>query len=212
MKSTPANPESLYDRLLEAIEQGELGPGDALRESRLAERYGTSRTPVREALRRLEAQGLVTHHAHKGCVVAALDYDQIGELYAAREVMEGSAARGAALHAAPQEIALLRQLVEEGQAMVDRPVELAVINRRFHRVIHRSSHNRYLNQLLDTMRVHMALIEGTTLSLPERGAQSIVEHNDIVEAIAARDPDAAEKATRKHVATAYQNRVSMLLS
>src|SRR6516164_5955777 len=81
-----------YELLLDAIENGALAPGSRLRETDLALRFGISRTPVREALKRLEAQGLVSHQAHHGAVVAELGYGEITELYALREVLEGTAA------------------------------------------------------------------------------------------------------------------------
>jgi len=77
--------------LLDAIDCGDLVPGNRLREVEIAERFGISRTPVREALKRLEQQGLVTHEPYHGAVVTVLDYLEIGELYFVREVMEGTA-------------------------------------------------------------------------------------------------------------------------
>ena len=103
----------LTQRLLDAIDAGELAPGARLVEAELAARFGVSRTPVREALNRLETQGLVARDPRRGTVVASLDYDQLGELYALRTVTEGFAARMAARHAAPAEIALLEEMVED---------------------------------------------------------------------------------------------------
>ena len=110
-QKTASSHVDAYERLLNAIDSGELAPGSRLLEAQLAERLGVSRTPVREALRRLEAQGLVTHEPHRGVVVAELDYDQLGELYAVREVLEGTAARLAARHASPEEVEVLREMV-----------------------------------------------------------------------------------------------------
>ena len=101
----------LHERILDAIDAGDYPPGARLLETELAETFGVSRTPVREALRRLESQGVVTHEARKGAVVASLDYNQLGELYAVREVMEGLAARLAARFASPAEVQLLRDMI-----------------------------------------------------------------------------------------------------
>ena len=109
----------LHIRILEAIDAGEYPPGARLLETELAARFGVSRTPIREALRRLETQGVVTHEPRKGAVVASLDYDQLGELYAVREVMEGLAARLAARHASPAEIQLLRDMIAEDRKIND---------------------------------------------------------------------------------------------
>src|SRR6476660_7619090 len=100
-----------YELLLTAIEDGTLPPGSRLRETDLALRFGISRTPAREAWKRLEAQGLVSHQAHHGAVVAELDYGEITELYALREVLEGTAARLAAAHATGAEIEILERMI-----------------------------------------------------------------------------------------------------
>ena len=196
-----------YARLLGAIDDGDLPPGTRLIETDLARRYGVSRTPVRQALSRLEAQGIAARDERGGLVVATLDYDQLSELYAVREMAEGLAARLAARHASPAEIAILQELVEEDRARGDDPAALARSNRAFHHQLHRASHNRYLVQTLATMRRSLALISGTTLASPGRGPRSIEEHAAIVAGIAARDEDAAEAAARQHIANALRTRL-----
>ena len=109
----------IYHLLVEAIENGELSPGTRLRETELAERFGVSRTPVREGLKQLEAQGLARHEANRGMVIPTLDNDEINELYIIREVLEGTAARLAAQHATEVEIAILKDMVESDQARQD---------------------------------------------------------------------------------------------
>ncbi|MEM1383057.1 MAG: GntR family transcriptional regulator [Pseudomonadota bacterium] len=195
--------------LLDAIDRGEFGPGTRLTEMDLAARFGVSRTPVREALNRLESQGVVGRDARRGMVVAALDYDQVGELYDLREVVEGLSARLAARRAAPAEIAVLRDMVEADRAHIDDPTALAIANKKFHRQLHRASHNRYLIQMLEGMRRSLALLSGTGLGSPGRGAASLAEHDAIVGALEARDEDAAEAAARRHIANAYLTRVRL---
>ena len=94
-----SNGASAYERLLKAIEDGDLQPGSRLREAELADRFAISRTPIREALSRLESRGLVTHEPHRGATVTRLGYAQVTELYDLREVLEGMAARLAAVNA-----------------------------------------------------------------------------------------------------------------
>ena len=205
-----AKDDSDVDTLLvSAIDRGEFVPGERLTELDLAARFGVSRTPVREALSRLESQGVVARDTRRGLVVAALDYDQVGELYDLREVVEGLAARLAARRAAPAEIAVLRDMVEADRARTEDPTALAITNKQFHRQLHRTSHNRYLVQMLEGMNRSLALISGTTLAAPGRGAQSIVEHHAIVSALEARDEDAAEQAARRHILNAYLTRVRL---
>ena len=198
-----------YARLLQAIDAGEFPPGARLIETELAERFGVSRTPVRQALSRLEAQGIAARDARGGLAVAALDYDQLGELYEVREMAEALAARLAARHASPTEIGLLWEMVEADRARTGEAAALARGNKAFHQQLHRASHNRYLIQTLEGMRRSLALLSGTTLAAPGRGAESIDEHAAIVAAIAARDEDAAEAAARRHIVNALRTRLRL---
>lgn len=195
-----------YSLILEAIDRGELSAGQRLVETELADRLRMSRTPVREALSRLEAQGVVARDG-RSLRVATLDHDQLGELYEVRGVVEGLAARLAARHAAPEEIAVLADMVEADRRMVGDFHALSLANRRFHRQLHRASHNRYLNQMLEGMRRSLALISTTTLEAPGRGAASLDEHAAIVEAIARRDETAAQSAAEQHISNAYRTRL-----
>lgn len=198
----------LHERIMDAIDAGVYAPGARLLETDLAEAFGVSRTPVREALRRLESQGVVTHEARKGAVVASLDYNQLGELYAVREVMEGLAARLAARFASPAEVQLLRDMIDRDRRETD-PAKLAQANKRFHRQLHLASHNRVLSRTLDPVRRSLALLSGTTFTDKARPAQSNDEHERIVNAIAARDEDAADAAARAHIASAYALRLRL---
>ena len=163
--SAGADTGDAYSLILEAIDRGDLAPGQRLVETDLAERLGVSRTPVREALQRLEAHGVVTREG-RSLKVATLDHSELGELYEVRRVVEGLAARLAARHAAPEEIEVLRGMVEADRALLDDPTALALSNRRFHRQLHRASHNRYLIQMLESIRRSMALLSSTTLISP----------------------------------------------
>ncbi|SET51066.1 GntR family transcriptional regulator [Oceanicella actignis] len=209
-KAAPREPGAdAYSLILDAIDRGDYAPGARLVETELAERFGVSRTPIREALGRLEMQGLVAHDGRRGMVVASLDHDQLGELYEVRATVEGLAARLAARHAAPEEMAILRDLVEQSRGMIGDPAALRDNNRRFHRQMHRASHNRYLNAMLEGMRRSMALLTRVSLSDPGRGAETVAEHDAIVRAIEARDEDAAEAAARRHVSNAYATRLRL---
>ena len=206
--STPSRSSATaaYDLLLATIESGALSPGVRLREAELAERFQISRTPVREALKRLESQGLVVHEAHYGAVVATISDEQIAELYLVREILEGAAAREAASHATPVEIDVLFEMVERDRGLVDQPRELAHTNRIFHARLRNASRNRYLARTLENLRLSLALLSRTTLAYPGRGAEAVDEHEAIVKAIAARQPEAAEEATRAHIRNAYRIR------
>ena len=195
-----------YSLILEAIDGGTYKPGDRLVESELAERFGMSRTPIREALQRLETQSLLERDG-RSLIVASLDHNQMSELYIVRRELEGLAARLAARHATAEEIALLRAMVTADNALVDDPPALARANRRFHKQIHLASHNRYLVQQLDLVHRTMALMADTSLAAQGRGEIAQGEHEGIVAAIEARDETAAEAALREHISIAFMTRL-----
>ncbi len=124
-----------YSLILDAIDSGVYRPGDRLVESELADRFGVSRTPIREALQRLETQSLLARDG-RSLIVASLDHNQMAELYAVRTELEGLAARLAARHATEEEIQVLTEMVEEDRALMNDPNALSRANRRFHKMIH----------------------------------------------------------------------------
>ena len=195
-----------YDMILEAIDVGVYRPGDRLVESELAERFGVSRTPIREALQRLETQSLLARDG-RSLIVASLDHSQLSELYVVRSELEGLAARLAARHATEEEIQVLEGMIEADRALVDDPPALARANRRFHRQIHLASHNRYLYQQLDLVYRTMALMATTSLAATGRGATALEEHARIVAAIRARDEQAAYDALKSHISIAFVQRL-----
>lgn len=203
-----AAPKDAYDLILDAIDRGIYAPGSRLLETDLAQRLGVSRTPVREALRRLETQGVVVHEPRRGAVVATLDYSQMGELYAVREALEAMAAKLAARHATPEEVDVLSEMVAEERGMTTGS-DLARANKRFHRQLHFCAHNRFLNRTLEHIRRSLVLLAGTTLAHKARADQSTAEHAAIVEAIQRRDEAAAEEIARKHISNAYRFRVRL---
>lgn len=195
-----------YSLILEAIDVGAYRPGDRLVESELAERFGVSRTPIREALQRLETQSLLARDG-RSLIVASLDHNQMAELYVVRSELEGLAARLAAQHATPEEVRILREMVEADNALVDDPPALARANRRFHKQIHLASHNRYLVQQLDLVHRTMALMTSTSLAARGRGAIAQSEHEGIVRAIETKDEEAAYKALKEHISVAFMTRL-----
>ncbi|HTU12236.1 MAG TPA: GntR family transcriptional regulator [Allosphingosinicella sp.] len=201
--------KSAYELILGQMENGELRPGSRLRETELAIRLGLSRTPVREALKQLEAEGLVAHQAHQGAVVAQLDYSAVAELYFMRELLEGAAARLAAIHATPTEIEVMQSMIATDRTMLDRPQELVRRNKLFHQQMYNASRNRFLIRSLANMRTTLMLMAGTTLAVADRGSVSIDEHDDTLRAIAARDPDGAEAAARAHIRSAFKVRLGI---
>ena len=208
MSDTKSAPTDAYDLILEAIDSGVFKPGDRLVESELAERFHVSRTPIREALQRLETQSMLTRMG-RSLIVASLDHNQLAELYTVRNELEGLAARLAAQHAAPEEIRVLYDMVEDDRALIGDPMALSRANRRFHKQIHLASHNRYLVQQLDLVHRSMALLATTSLAAEGRGETALDEHLAIVRAIEARDGEAASEALKTHLSKAFETRLKL---
>jgi DNA-binding GntR family transcriptional regulator len=197
-----------YGLILAAIDEGVYRPGDRLVEAELAERLGVSRTPVREALQRLETQSLLARDG-RSLIVASLDHNQLAELYVVRAELEGLAARLAAKHATIEEVHVLRDMVEADRALVGDARALSRANKRFHRQIHLASHNRFLIQQLDLVHRSMALLAATSIEAEGRGVATIAEHAAIVEAIAAGNGEAADRALREHISHAFETRLKL---
>lgn len=197
-----------YTLILEAIDIGVFKPGDRLVESDLADRFGVSRTPIREALQRLETQSLLARDG-RSLIVASLDHNQLSELYAVRSELEGLAARLAARHATLEEVRVLKEMVEEDVALIGDANGLARANRRFHKMIHLASHNRFLVQQLDLVHRSMALMATTSLAAEGRGEVALAEHKAIVDAIEARDENAAYEALKVHISKAFETRLKL---
>ncbi len=195
-----------YQLILNAIDGGTYKPGDRLVESELADRFGVSRTPIREALQRLETQSLLARDG-RSLVVASLDHNQMAELYVVRSELEALAARLAARHATDEEIRLLQEMVANDRKLVDDPAALARTNRRFHRQVHLASHNRYLVQQLDLVYRSMALMVTTSLAAEGRSQVALDEHAAVVDAIARGDGDAAYDGLKGHISRAFEARL-----
>lgn len=201
----------VYDRVRQDIRDGKFSVGQRIREDELARTFGVSRTPVREAVSRLQARGLLELTPF-GLAITSLSRLQVRELYAMREILEGSAARFAAQHASPSEIGALYEIAREFGRDVTDPARLAQINRELHNAIYEAAHNRYLLRTLDELHDALSLLPSTTFGVVGRPEAAIGEHHRIIEAIEAKDADAAERAARQHIQKAQEGRMKMMLN
>ena len=195
-----------YSLILEAIDIGIYKPGDRLVESDLADSFGVSRTPIREALQRLETQSLLMRDG-RSLIVSSLDHSQMAELYIVRAELEGLAASLAAKHATSEEVKVLQDMVDSDRKIIADPTALAKSNRRFHKQIHLASHNRFLIKQLDLVHRSMALMATTSLAADGRGAVAVEEHQAIVTAISNGDSSEASKKLRDHISIAFITRL-----
>lgn len=198
--------QSAYRRLLDEIRNGTLPPGTRLRETDLAERLGISRTPVREAIRQLEADGLVAHLPRQGATIRSLDHAEVVELYEMRAVLEGTAARLAARAASDIELAELAALNAD-LARAPAGPQAREVNRQFHRMLLEAARNRFLLKSMSALQKTLLILGPTTLADPQRASAAVAEHAAILAALQARDGAAAETAMRSHVDAALSARI-----
>lgn len=198
-----------YFRLRDAIRDRKLAPGARITETELCSMLGISRTPVREAIYRLEGDGLVTHEPRRGLFITQPDHNMILEIYAAREILEGAAAAFTAQHASDTEIGILQDVLKEEQGALGNPGRLDQLNRSLHGLIYAAGRNRYTSRMLENLATTASLLP-TMLSDSERACQAHGEHREIVAAIAARDAVAAEQAARAHMRSAMGHRLRLV--
>ena len=201
--------ESVYSELRKALHKTPFEPGQRVREEAVAAWLGVSRTPVREALRRLTSENLLVATEH-GLAVPQLSRNQIFELYAIREVLEGAAAALAARHASAAEVDFLKQILREQAVAGDDPAQLLATNEELHGCIYRAANNRYVVRTLQSLHDELEQLRGTTFEWPGRPVDALKEHAAIVRAIERHDPDAAEKAARQHVSAALRIRLLLM--
>jgi DNA-binding GntR family transcriptional regulator len=201
-KSKQTKVEAAVGRLRRAILSGEIAPGEWLRQDELAQRMGISSTPIREALRRLEADGLVEHVPHLGVKVVAYSLNSAREYYDLRMMLEPYALRLAAQRIQPGDLDELEDLVTEAQRLLAQQAmaELTEANWRFHECLLRHCGSRLVQDVLARVRRSFQL--DTLLMIPERAAASVSEHEIIVQALKARDVVAAERQMQANIANA----------
>ena len=200
--------QQAYEAVRDAIEKGELSPGDRISEYKTASWLKISRTPAREGLLRLEAEGLLTYHPRRGLVVASVDSEALKELFIAREVIEGALAGLAAQNGSGPEIDAILELTEQEPALIEDRERMYQHNKDFHQQIRRASHNRYLTKFIGTLDdIVAADRRGSSLVEPERRKAVIEEHRKLAKAIADRNVAMAQELATSHIRAAYQARL-----
>lgn len=199
-----------FSKLMGAIETGIYQPGDRLREIEIADRLSLSRTPVREALRRLEAENIVEHRPRVGAVIRTLGQTEVVELYEMRLVLERTAAEMAAKHAVEAEVDEMAALNEDIANLSQGGPQAAVINQTFHRAIYLAARNRFLMDAARAMNNALLLLGPTTLADAERIATVVRQHSAILDAIGAGDIGGAGAAAEAHLQTSLRYRLKVM--
>ncbi|HET8615407.1 MAG TPA: GntR family transcriptional regulator [Actinomycetales bacterium] len=213
MTSTGQRPDrsrgSLYEELRDRIASGDLAPGDHLVETTLAKHHGVSRTPIREALRRLEQDGLVEQF-ERGLRVRLQDLDEILEVYGVRILLEGAVAASAAERYRESDRLRLHSLLERMDNVEPGDVDaMAEANRHFHQAVWAAGHNQTLVDMLNRLSVRVDRYSPSTYSDVGRWPRAAAQHHELYQAIVGRDAEAARTVAGTHMQEARDVRVAL---
>lgn len=191
----------VYERLRQEIIDFTLQPGAPLREAELSQRLGVSKTPLREALVRLQRDRLVELIPYKGAVVSGYSREDLASIYQLRELLEGACARDAAQGASPEDLAELTSVIRDTKsALAEQDRDLIVsLFYTFDDVIYRQTRNVYISDLIEGLHAHLYRIGQLTVMIPGRLERSAQQHEAIYEAILRREPNQAEQRMREHI-------------
>lgn len=193
--------DRVYQKLRQAVLEGTLTPGERLIERKLAQQLKVSRTPVREAIRILEREGLVYHLPRVGATVARMDEQEVNETYRIRAVLEGLATRMAAERIEPSQLHELTKLLDliEAYSSQENLEKLEKIHWEFNDLIYRAAGSPRLYDMITSLADYIAIYVRFGYAQPGRIAEATREHRQLVEAIKLRDGDLAERVAREHI-------------
>jgi DNA-binding GntR family transcriptional regulator len=184
----------------DAVLSGQFKPRERLIEMDLISRFGVSRTVIRDALKRLEAKGLVRATPYRGVVVADLTVEEIEEIYFLRAELEKIAARLVLRHITSAEVQQLKKLSKEVERHLrSKTHQMIEVDSEFHRMMFKICHNSYLYEMIDYLRTKAHIVRYNAWSLPHRIEQSIVEHRGMIKAIEDRNLSQFEKLIVRHL-------------
>lgn len=197
----------VFLRIQTDILNGKYAPGESLVETKLSEELGVSRTPVREAIRQLELEGLVQSIPNKGTLVKGISAQDIEDIYTIRMRIEGLAARWAAEKITDEELKELREALEleEFYTIKNDSGHLLRFDSRFHDIIFNASKSTPLKNMLQSFHLYVQRARTISMESPHRAQKMLEEHRAILKAIEDRDPDSAEKLTTEHIKNARDN-------
>jgi DNA-binding GntR family transcriptional regulator len=202
MSAVSLSPRALYEEVAELLRQRifrrELEPGSWIDELKIAEDYGISRTPLREALKVLAAEGLVTMKVRRGAYVTEVNEKDMSDIYHLLGLLESDAAGMVARHATAQQLQELQALHQELEAATAQRERFFELNERFHMRLLEIADNRWRSQMVDDLRKVMKLNRHHSLFKSGRIAESLAEHSAVMAALQARDAAAATRAMQEH--------------
>ena len=200
----------VFQKIREEILSGVYQDGEELREVTLGEKLGVSRTPVREALRQLELEGLVTIVPNKGAYVTSISRKDVEDIYKIRSLLEGLCARWATKNITEQQILDMEETLLLSEFHLKRngkvkTIQVSELDSKFHKVLYEASNSRILEHLLTDFHKYVKMTRQMSVGAPDRAEQSIEQHPAILDAIKAKDADLAEKLADEHVMKVMEN-------
>ncbi|MDO4311763.1 MAG: GntR family transcriptional regulator [Eubacteriales bacterium] len=200
----------VFQRIREDILSGVYQDGDELREITLGEKLGVSRTPVREALRQLELEGLVTIVPNKGAYVTAITQKDVKDIYMVRSLLEGLCARWATRNITEEQIEELEEILLLSEFHLKRRNEgrvkqVSELDGKFHKVLYEASDSRILEHVLKDFHKYVKMARQLSVGTPDRAEHSIAEHRGILNAIKNKDEDLAERLANEHIMKVMRN-------
>jgi len=198
--------EVVYETLREAISNGKLSPGERLMEIQLAEELGVSRTPVREAIRKLELERFVVMIPRRGTYVSNMSLKDITEVFEIRGALDALAAGLATERITEDELEEMERLLVDLGDSIERHdmARIVEIDGAFHDILYRASRNERLVGVISNLREQFTRFRTTSINYPGRVQFMLSEHRQLVEAIAQRDSDLAQQKAREHIENAEQ--------
>ncbi|QIE55673.1 GntR family transcriptional regulator [Pikeienuella piscinae] len=190
--------QTVADALRQAILEGALEAGERLNLDDLSEHFGMSRMPVREAIKMLEAEGLVKIYPYRGVEVSSLGADDLDELFGLRDVLERKAAARAVTRLSEGDLGKMKRILEDMDALMDQHDEWIDLNRQFHKIVNRASGWPRLIEMIDVLRVNVERYVRAYVSMMGRETPQR-EHWALYEACRNRDPEAAQAAISDHL-------------
>ncbi len=200
--------EVACDEIRRAIREGRIATGTHLTEVDLASWLGMSRTPIREAMRRLQSEGLLLNQPFRGALVMRLDTEDMRQMFAVRELLEPAAAAACAARAGAAEIAALRAILVQEAALLENPAALIPLNRQFHDIILECAHNQFLSKAIAAVYALIPLLGDSNLLDGPHARAAHAQHRSIVDAIERHDAPRAEALTRQHVRHSLKTRLA----
>ncbi len=199
----------VYHKIRDNILSGVYKENEELKEVSIGEELGVSRTPVREAFRQLELEGLIQIIPNKGAYVTGITIKDVEDIYMMRSKLEGLAARWATTNITKEQMEEMEENIylSEFHASKGHMEQIAVLDNRFHEIIYEACNSKMLEHQLRDFHEYVLRVRKRTLSQFKRSTESTKEHREIMEAIKAGDADRAEEAANRHIVNAYDNMI-----